>query len=573
MIDKRIWQDMMPHKKCLCYLLLFNTVQAIMVVLSSYIVAYLANELLFAELGYAAATPVLVLLFFFLTIKAILGYINHAKMKEISLKLQSKLRCKLLQSLAYNTALGEKRVCGQWLSLITKGVDKLDVYITNFLPQLATLAVLPLILLICALVNDWISGLIFLITAPLIPLFMIFIGKLADAENKKQWLLFQRLTVFMANLLPALLVVKAYNQAQVQLQRLYRNDEVFARATLKVLRLAFVSAFMLEFISTLSIAIIAVNIGLRLLYGQAEFLPVFFILLIAPQFYQPFRQFGSAFHDAMNGIVASAEIYALIDKLDKREEVTSLYDKVDLAKAPKIRFVDVNYAYEMNVSVLQNLNFTVDSGEQVALVGRNGAGKSTVFKLMLKLLEMQSGTIYIDDKVLSEIDKHNWQQQIGWASQEPYIFSASLKENIALGRSCTDEDIVKVIRQVNLEKFVQSLPQGINTIIGGAVKLSSGQRRRLGIARALLLSPKLLLLDEPMENLDAHNEKLIRDLLDKLKGNVTVIIIAHRLQTIKHVDQVIFLQDGNIVESGRAEVLLQQDGYFHNLIDTAERAR
>ncbi len=573
MIDKRILRDIMPHRKYLCYLLLFNAVQAIMVVLSSYIVAYLANELLFAELSYAAATPVLVLLFFFLTIKAILGYVNHLKMKEISLTLQSELRCKLLQSLAHNTALQEKRACGQWLSLITKGVDKLDVYITNFLPQLATLAILPLVLLICALVNDWISGLIFLITAPLIPLFMIFIGKLADAENKKQWILFQRLTVFMANLLPALLVVKAYNQVRVQLQRLHKNDEIFARATLKVLRLAFVSAFMLEFISTLSIAIIAVNIGLRLLYGQAEFLPVFFILLIAPQFYQPFRQFGSAFHDAMNGIVAAAEIYALIDKLDKYKEVTSLYDKVDLAKAPKIRFVDVNYAYEVNTPVLRNLNFTVDSGEQVALVGRNGAGKSTVFKLMLKLLKIQSGTIYIGDKDLSEIDKHNWQQQIGWASQEPYIFSASLKENIALGRACTDEDIINVIRQVNMEKFMQSLPQGFNTVIGGAVKLSSGQRRRLGIARALLLSPKLLLLDEPMENLDAHNERLIRDLLDKLRGKVTVIIIAHRLQTIKHVDRVIFLQDGNIVETGRPEVLLQQNSCFHRLADTVEGAR
>ena len=312
MLDKNIVKDILPYKKTLILVILSNIIQATMIVSISYIIAYLADKLLFDELGHSAATPFLVLLFFFFIVKAVLNYINRLKMEEISLKVQSRLRYELLKAMAQDFKAAEKKPEGQWLALVTKGVDKLDTYLTGFLPQLGILLTFPAVLLICTFISDWISGLIFLVTAPLIPFFMVLIGKIADKENKKQWHLFQKLTVFMTDLLPGLLVVKAYNQTQRQIEQMRENGAKFSMATLKVLKIAFLSAFMLEFIATISIAVIAVNIGLRLLYGQAEFLPVFFCLLIAPQFYQPFRQFGAAFHDAMNGITAASEIYALV---------------------------------------------------------------------------------------------------------------------------------------------------------------------------------------------------------------------------------------------------------------------
>ncbi len=563
MLDKNIVKDILPYKTTLIFIIFFNIIQATMIVSISYIIAYLADKLLFDELGHSAATPFLVLLFFFFIVKAVLNYINRLKMEDISLNLQSRLRYELLRAMAQDFKAAEKKPEGEWLALVTKGVDKLDAYLTVFLPQMGILMTFPVVLLICAFISDWISGLIFLITAPLIPFFMVLIGKIADKENKKQWQLFQKLTVFMADLLPGLLVIKAYNQTQRQIEQIRKNGEKFSTATLKVLKIAFLSAFMLEFIATISIAVIAVNIGLRLLYGQADFMPVFFCLLIAPQFYQPFRQFGAAFHDAMNGITASSEIYALVHR--RKNVNTQGCSDFIMQKPPRISFDNVSYTYEENRAVLKNLSFVVEAGSQVVLTGVNGAGKSTIFKLLLKMIEAEYGKIMIDDTDLSGISTECWLDNIGWVAQEPYIFNMSLRENITMGRVCSEARLKEVMQFVNLMDFIRRQPLGYDSIVGGGVKLSSGQKRRLGLARALLCQPKLLLLDEPMENLDSRNEEIIKSVLEKLKGKVTVMIIAHRRQTIEAADKIIMLDKGRIKEYGGVKELKAVNSYYAEL--------
>ena len=567
MLDKNILKDIFPYKKSLIFIILSNIIQATMIVSISYIIAYLADKLLFDELNHSAATPFLALLFFFFVVKAVLNYINRLKMEEISLNLQSKLRYKLLQALALDFKSIQRKPKGQWLAIITKGVDKLDVYLTSFIPQFGLLITIPLVLVIFTFINDWISGLIFLFTAPLIPFFFFFIGKIADKENKKQWQVFQKLAVYMADLLPGLLVVKAYNQTQRQLKQVEKNGEKFSEATLKVLKIAFISAFMLEFIATISIAIIAVNIGLRLLYGQVSFLPAFFCLLVAPQFYQPFRQFGSAFHEAMNGIVASSEIYKLIQTMPNNKQKNIV---LEMKKVPQIIFEDVDFSYKNDENVLKNLNFTIKAGSQVVLTGANGAGKSTIFKLLLKLLDVKAGKILVDGKNLYDIDEQSWLNNIGWVAQEPYVFKSSLRENITLGRACSKTQLERVTQLVNLTEFIKKQEHGYDSIVGGAINLSSGQKRRLGLARALLCNPKVLLLDEPMENLDSKNEELIKSVLEKLKGKVTVIIIAHRRQTIEAADKIIILDKGTIKEYGSAEELKKTNSYYHQLLNRLE---
>ena len=567
MLDKNILKDIFPYKKSLIFIILSNIIQATMIVSISYIIAYLADKLLFDELNHSAATPFLALLFFFFVVKAVLNYINRLKMEEISLNLQSKLRYKLLQALALDFKSIQRKPKGQWLAIITKGVDKLDVYLTSFIPQFGLLITIPLVLVTFTFINDWISGLIFLFTAPLIPFFMILIGKIADKENKKQWQVFQKLAVYMADLLPGLLVVKAYNQTQRQLKQVEKNGEKFSEATLKVLKIAFISAFMLEFIATISIAIIAVNIGLRLLYGQVSFLPAFFCLLVAPQFYQPFRQFGSAFHEAMNGIVASSEIYKLIQAAPNNKQKNIV---LEMEKAPQIISENVDFSYKNDEKVHKDLNFTIKAGSQVVLTGANGAGKSTIFKLLLKLLDVKAGKILVDGKNLYDIDEQSWLNNIGWVAQEPYVFKSSLRENITLGRACSKTQLERVTQLVNLTEFIKKQEHGYDSIVGGAINLSSGQKRRLGLARALLCNPKVLLLDEPMENLDSKNEELIKSVLEKLKGKVTVIIIAHRRQTIEAADKIIILDKGTIKEYGSAEELKKTNSYYHQLLNRLE---
>ena len=564
MIDKNLLKDIFPFKRQLILVMISNIMQAMMIVAIAYIIAYIADKLLLSRLESSTATPLLVLLFFFFCIKAILNYFNHYQMEKISLNVQSNLRKQLFAVLAQRSFLVNSYAKGQWIALITKGVDKLDIYLTSFIPQLGLLSTIPLILLIFTFINDWISGLIFLITAPLIPFFMILIGKIADKENKKQWQIFQKLTMYMADLLPSLLIVKAYNQTQRQLSEINKNGKLFSQATLKVLRIAFISAFMLEFISTLSIAIIAVNIGLRLIYGHVEFLPVFFILLIAPQFYQPFRQFGSAFHDAMNGITASSEIYAMIDKLNCIKESKANL-KLDDADMVQIELKNVYYKYQDNDKwAIDDLSLKIEKGKQIVLTGDNGAGKSTLFKLLLGIEKCQSGEILINDYNLADLDKQWWQSQIGWVAQEPYIFSATIRENITLGRDFNLKEIEHICQLVNLDEFIKSLPQGYDTEMTSAMNLSSGQKRRLGLARALIGRPKLLLLDEPMENLDVYNEKLIQRILFDLKNKVTVIIIGHRLQTLKNADELIYLQQGKLVDN---EKIKDKINYFSEIIE------
>lgn len=564
MIDKNLLKDIFPFKRQLILVMISNIMQAMMIVAIAYIIAYIADKLFLSRLESSTATPLLVLLFFFFCIKAILNYFNHYQMEKISLNVQSNLRRQLFAVLAQRNFLANSYAKGQWIALITKGVDKLDIYLTSFIPQLGLLSTIPLILLIFTFINDWISGLIFLITAPLIPFFMILIGKIADKENKKQWQVFQKLTMYMADLLPGLLIVKAYNQTQRQLSEINKNGKLFSQATLKVLRIAFISAFMLEFISTLSIAIIAVNIGLRLIYGHVEFLPVFFILLIAPQFYQPFRQFGSAFHDAMNGITASSEIYAMIDKLNciKESKTNLKFNDTDMVQ---IELKNVYYKYQDSDKwAIDDFSLKIKKGKQFVLTGDNGAGKSTLFKLLLGIEKCQSGEILINDYNLADLDKQWWQSQIGWVAQEPYIFSATISENITLGRDFNLKEIEHICQLVNLDEFIKSLPQGYDTEMTSAMNLSSGQKRRLGLARALIGRPKLLLLDEPMENLDVYNEKLIQRILSDLKNKVTVIIIGHRLQTLKNADELIYLQQGKLVDN---EKIKDKINYFSEIIE------
>ena len=556
MIDKNLLKDIFPFKRQLILVMISNIMQAMMIVAIAYIIAYIADKLLLSRLESSTATPLLVLLFFFFCIKAILNYFNHYQMEKISLNVQSNLRKQLFEVLAQRSFLANSYAKGQWIALITKGVDKLDIYLTSFIPQLGLLSTIPLILLIFTFINDWISGLIFLITAPLIPFFMILIGKIADKENKKQWQVFQKLTMYMADLLSGLLIVKAYNQTQRQLSEINKNGKLFSQATLKVLRIAFISAFMLEFISTLSIAIIAVNIGLRLIYGHVEFLPVFFILLIAPQFYQPFRQFGSAFHDAMNGITASSEIYAMIDKLNciKESKANLKFDDADMVQ---IELKNVYYKYQDSDKwAIDDLSLKIEKGKQLVLTGDNGAGKSTLFKLLLGIEKCQSGEILINDYNLADLDKQWWQSQIGWVAQEPYIFSATISENITLGRDFNLKEIEHICQLVNLDEFIKSLPQGYDTEITSAMNLSSGQKRRLGLTRALIGRPKLLLLDEPAAGMNPQETQELMEMIRWIRKEfgLSILLIEHDMSLVMGIcERIYVLEYGCIIASGTPE--------------------
>lgn len=548
MIEKNILKDVFTCKKQIIFIFISNFLQSLCLIFSAVILGYLANEILFGKIEKIAASS-LALLFFIFILKGILNYYNNRQVETISLNIQTKLRKKILEKVAHKEE--SQTNIGEYISLITKGVDKLDIYMTSFLPQMGNIIILPLVLLLVAFYLDYKSALIFLFTFPLIPIFMVLIGKISAKENDKQWDKFQKLSNYMLDFLPGVLVLKAFNEIDTQIKVLKKNGDEFNDATLKVLKIAFLSAFMLEFVATLSIAIIAVNIGLRLIYGSGGFFYLITILILAPLFYNPLRQFGAAFHDGKNGVLKARDIYNLI-KEDKN--LNTVHGELDEKKDFDIEFKNISFAYDEDV-VIKDLSFKIPFGIKAVLTGPNGAGKSTIFKMLLKNLSPSTGEISIQDTNINSLDTKKYLEKIAYVPQEVYIFKASIWENITLGRDFTEEEVTDILEKLDLLPLVLDHKERLHRILEGNTSVSSGQRRRIGLARALLSKGKILLLDEPMENLDSKNEKIINDILEEYKNKVTIIIIGHRKNTLLSADIIFYIEKGKIEELTKTAVL------------------
>lgn len=561
-MNKNLLRQLQPYKSKAAVIVFLDCVLAVIIAARCYYLAVIVDEMLLSRLTWEAAVPQLALLLFLFTAEAGLGFAAKIIANNVSTDIRKNLRCAFFAELAgssplssiYNTDL---------LQLVTRGIDSFDPYFSKFLPQLVTTVIMPLFILCIAFYHDWLSGLIFFLTLPLIPFFMMLIGKKAQLENTKQWKALLNLSEVFAELLAGLSVLKIYNQGKNQLKKTIKVSEDFSDSVLKVLRIAFLSAFFLELIATLSIAVIAVNIGLHLLSGQVHFLPMFFILLLAPEFYKPLRQTGSMFHEAMGALSNAEKIFNTLSS----EKKISQKQSIKFDTAPIIRFSDVSFSYaKKREKALDKVNITFAAGKVTALVGRSGAGKSTIFSLLLGFAEPTSGHIYADDTDINSTDINFWRSNIAYVPQQAHIFNASFRENICLGRTVSEETLHQAIQAAGLSEVIEALPQGLNTIIGqGGRALSCGQARRLAMARAFVSEAPVLLLDEPMEGLDVITENIVRNGLRKMAVGKTVIIIAHRLASVQEADAVYVLSDGRVVEAGTDKVLRLKDGLYHRM--------
>ncbi len=458
---------------------------------------------------------------------------------------------------------------GELKNTLLAGVEKLDAYFSEFLPQLFLATLIPLLILAFVLPVDWISALLLLVTAPLIPFFMILIGDVAQTMTRRQWRLLGRLNAFFAEILQGMTTLKLF-PAGDHAERIRRVTETYRRTTLRVLRVAFLSALSLELLSTLSVAVIAVKIGLRLLYGRMVFEQTFFLLILAPEFYQPLRQLGTRFHAGMEGFSAAQRIFEILDEPTPLRSATTVVPKIE-----SIRFQNVGYTYPgAELSAVAGLSFEIRAGKKTALVGPSGAGKSTVAALLLRFAEPQSGVIRVNGRPLDEIDPDHWRLQIAWAPQLPFLFHASAADNIRLAwPSAAPAQIEQAAQQAFIHHFFAELPNGYETLIGErGARLSGGQAQRLSLARAFLKDAPVVILDEPTGFLDAESERAIGRVVEQLVDK-TVIIIAHRLRTVMACDHILFLENGRLVESGTHEQLLRLCGRYVAFLQSDEALR
>ncbi len=491
---------------------------------------------------------------------------------------------------------------GELAHTLLEGVEELDAYFSQYLPQIALAALVPITYLIVVFPADPLSGLVLLVTAPLIPFFMILIGKAAEILTRRQWGVLSRMSAHFLDVLQGLTTLKLFGRSRKQIEVIGQISDSWRRTTLGVLRVAFLSALALEMLATISTAIVAVEIGVRLLYGGLDFQRALFVLVLAPEYYLPLRALGVRFHAGMAGVEAARRIFAILETDDKgqsnRQDATSppglLSTRGEEEKAGMdaslssfsvassaswrfdIAFRDVSYAYAgRDGAALNGVSFTLAEGEQVALVGPSGAGKSTIAALLLGFIVPQSGTIKLGGSPLDSIDPDEWRARLAWVPQRPYLFYASALDNIRLGRpQATPDEVTWAARQAQADEFIRALPEGYNTLIGErGARLSGGQAQRIALARAFLKDAPFLILDEATANLDAESEALVQAAIERLLERRTALVIAHRLQTVTRADRILVLDGGRVVEAGPHAELVAAGGLYSRLFAVVGGAR
>ncbi len=458
---------------------------------------------------------------------------------------------------------------GDLVNSLVNGIEALEAYFARYLPTARVTALVPAAILLAVFPVDWISGLILLFTAPLIPLFMWLIGRGAEDMNQQQWLRLARLSARFLDTLQGLTTLRLLGASRREAAVVEQVSEEYRAATMRVLRVAFLSSVVLEFLSTVSIAMVAVLIGFRLMWGQMHFLQGFFVLLLAPEYYAPLRGLGGVYHLRMDAIGAAQRMQPVFE-LQPQAAVDGASQPP--AVAPALRFDDLHFAYEPGREALRGCSFEAPAGRVTAVVGESGAGKSTLLALLLGLAQAQRGCIEVDGVALESLERQAWLRTLALVPQRAHVFAASIADNLRLARPDADTQMLRAAaRAAGAEDFIDALPQGFETLLGErGAGLSGGQVQRLALARALLRDAPLLLLDEPTASLDADSQQQV---LDALRGAVrgrTVLMVTHRLRTLELADRVVVLESGRVVEQGTPQQLAAAGGAFARLLRAQE---
>ncbi|MFD8207195.1 thiol reductant ABC exporter subunit CydD [Streptomyces sp. NPDC059695] len=487
--------------------------------------------------------------------RGLVSWLTELAAHRASAAVKSELRGRLLGRAA---ALGPGWLSGQkagsLIALATRGVDALDDYFARYLPQLGLAVVVPVAVLARIVTEDWVSAAIIVVTLPLIPVFMILIGWYTQARMDRQWKLLSRLSGHFLDVVAGLPTLKIFGRAKAQAESIRAITSEYRQATMRTLRIAFISSFALELLATLSVALVAVTIGMRLVHGELDLYTGLVILILAPEAYLPLRQVGAQYHAAAEGLAAAEEIFEVLQEPVRDGGTAAVPESVRL----ELDGVTVRHAGRTEPS-LDAAALTVEPGETVALVGPSGVGKSTLLDVVLGFAVPDAGgSVRVGGADLATLDLEEWRSRIAWVPQRPYLFAGTVAENVRLARpDATDGAVRNALRDAGADGFVAELPQGLDTVLGeDGTGLSAGQRQRLALARAFLADRPLLLLDEPTAALDGETEAGIVEAVRRLAAGRTVLLVVHRPALLAVADRVVALggaaAGGDAAEAGTA---------------------
>jgi ATP-binding cassette subfamily C protein CydD len=539
----------------------------LLLILQAWLLASTVNAVVFDKALLHQVMPWLWGLLVLFLVRAALVWAAEQAAFQAAVQVKLQLREQLyrhVQKLGPAWLSGERS--GDIVNAISDGVEALEAYYARYLPAMSLMALVPLAILVFVASHDWLAAVVMVVTAPLIPVFMILIGKGAEKRNQQQWRQLAWMSAHFLDVIQGLTTLRLFNASRREAQMIARISDEYRRGTMSVLRIAFLSSFVLEFFSTVSIAIVAVLVGFRLYWGEMDFMHGLFVLLLAPEFYLPLRNMGTQYHARMEAIGAAERIIDILNTpaVEAAGNQTSVAD----LKQVDIRFEAVSFRYPDGRQAVQDLELVIHPGETLALVGPSGAGKTTLINLLMGFLQAHSGRILVGGTPLQALAADAWRRQLAWLPQKPQLFPGTVADNIRLGVPRASLQAVRAAAALaQARDFIEALPQGWDTRVGEAGQgLSGGQVQRIALARAFLKDAPLVILDEPTANLDVDSETRVQAAVRTLAAGRTLIVIAHRLRTVRDADRIAVLNQGQVLQTGTHAELLQSSPLYQRML-------
>ncbi len=567
---QKLKQTIWLYKKRIILLMGLTLLLGIAIITQAIAMTSIVDGVFLEKQAFSAVIPWLIILLFILFIRSSSDYLSKRIGVSIASEVKNTSRKELLTKYASSSIqLAEKGQTGKKVSMLLDGVDEMDSFYSQFIPQVMQSTFVPILVLIIIFTQHVNSGLILLVSAPFIPIYMIIIGIKTQKKSEEK---LEKLASFSGNFLDALkglVTLKLFDQTKRQKDELEKSSLSFRDTTLDILKIAFTQSFALELISMLSIGIVALELAIQMIiYKSMPFFTAFLILILVPEFFTSLKELGTTFH---NGRASMGATKKVLEEFEEKDSLI-LWGNKELPKQdvpPTLLLDQISYTYPDGGFQLHPVTATFLPKQKIAIVGASGTGKSTLLNLLAGMITPEHGSVKINNMELNNYTEASWLNQISNISQHPYIFSGTIGENISMGITETvgETAIREAARLAGLLPLIESLEKGFQTEIGEAGRgLSSGEKQRVSIARAFLKKPNIVLLDEPTRGLDLATESILQQSIEKLSEIATVITVAHRLHTIKNADQILFLENGQLQAIGTHEYLVENIPAYKEIV-------
>jgi thiol reductant ABC exporter CydD subunit len=546
-LDRRLLSSARSARGHLAAAAAVTTLAALLVLAQAFVVAELVVRPFQQGADVAALRAPLLVLAGVVLGRALLAWAAEVSAHRISAEVKYSLRQRLLEHV---TRLGpgwlSGKATGEIATLATRGTDALDAYFARYLPAAISAAVVPPVVVAVVLSQDLLAGLIILVTLPLVPVFAILVGTATQRRARSRWRTLSTLGAHFLDVVEGLPTLLVFRRARAQVGTIRRVTEENRRATMATLRVAFLSSAVLEFVATISVALVAVSTGLRLVGGTVDLRTGLVVIVLAPEAYWPLRQLAVHFHDSADGLAAAERVFAILDTPVTQPAAAPVRVRCDLARST-IRVDALTVTYGRGRPALAALDLTVAPGEYVGIAGPSGCGKSTLLGVLIGFVRPSSGRVLVcgagGTADLTRVDPDDWRAQISWVPQMPWLAAASVDDNVRMARPDADDAAVATaLHLAHATGFVEALPRGGATVLGeGGAGLSAGERQRIALARAFLRDAPLVLLDEPTAHLDPVSEAAVAAAVRRLARDRTVVAVAHRPALLGDADRVVWL--------------------------------